>query len=280
MVQELRRKYPLLLLLSIAQLPRATFYYHLKLQGKPDKHKELKQKVKDIFHEHRGRYGYRQITLALRNEGIICNHKLVYKLMKEQGLICKVRMKRYNSYRGEVGEVAPNLLDRNFEATAPNQKMVTDVTEFHLFGEKLYLSVMLDLYSRDVVSYSMSHSPSLSMVISMLEDAFVIIPDGASPILHSDQGWQYQHKQYRRLLEAKGIQQSMSRKGNCLDNAVVENFFGILKTELLYLQDFDSMAHFKSELIDYLAYYNNRRIKPKLKGLPPVIHRQQALSVA
>jgi len=147
-VQELRRKYPLSLLLSIAQLPRATFYYHLKRQGKPDKHKELKQKIKAIFEENRGRYGYRQITLALRNAGIICNHKLVYRLMKEQGLICKVRMKKYNSYKGEVGKIAPNLLERNFEAAAPNQKMVTDVTEFHLFGQKLYLSIMLDLYSR------------------------------------------------------------------------------------------------------------------------------------
>ncbi len=268
------------MLLSIAQLPRATFYYHLKRQGKPDKHQELKQKIRAIFEDNRGRYGYRQIALALRNEGVICNHKLVYRLMKEQGLICKVRMKKYNSYKGEVGEVAPNLLERDFEATTPNQKMVTDVTEFHLFGQKLYLSIMLDLYSRDIVSYSISHSPNLSLVISMLEEAFQVSPDGANLILHSDQGWQYQHKQYRKLLEAKGIRQSMSRKGNCLDNAVVENFFGILKTELLYIQDFDSMAHFKAELIDYLDYYNNRRIKAKLKGLPPAIHRQQALSVA
>ncbi len=114
----------------------------------------------------------------------------------------------------------------------------------------------------------------------MLDEAFAKIPAGTRLILYSDQGWQYQHKQYQRMLREKGIRQSMSRKGNCLDNAVIENFFGLLKSELLYLQEFQSMEHFKQELIEYLDYYNNRRIKAKLKGLPPAIHRQQALSAA
>jgi transposase InsO family protein len=118
------------------------------------------------------------------------------------------------------------------------------------------------------------------MVIGMLDEAFAKIPNGINLILHSDQGWQYQHKRYQRMLKAKDIRQSMSRKGNCLDNAVIENFFGLLKSELLYLQKFESMEHFKQELIDYLDYYNNRRSKAKLKGLPPAIHRQQALSAA
>ena len=149
-----------------------------------------------------------------------------------------------------------------------------------LFGEKLYLSPVLDLCSSDLVSYTISERPVLSMVTTMLEKAFEKIPDNTNLILHSDQGWQYQHKQYQWMLREKGIRQSMSRKGNCLDNAVIENFFGLLKSELLYLQDFDSMEHFKRELIDYLDYYNNRRIKAKLKGLPPAVHRQQALSAA
>ena len=154
------------------------------------------------------------------------------------------------------------------------------MTEFSLFGEKLYLSPILDLCSSDLVSYTISDRPVLSMVTSMLDKAFAKIPDGTGLILHSDQGWQYQHKQYQRMLRNKGIQQSMSRKGNCLDNAVIENFFGLLKSELLYLQTFESMVHFKQELVDYLDYYNNRRIKAKLKGLPPALHRQQALSAA
>ena len=223
---------------------------------------------------------YRRITAELHNRNILLNHKTVQRLMKELGLICRVRMKKYRSYKGEVGKIAPNLLNRDFHADKPNQKWVTDVTEFSLFGEKLYLSPILDLCSSDLVSYIISDRPVLSMVTTMLDKAFEKIPDDTSLILHSDQGWQYQHKQYQRMLQKKGIRQSMSRKGNCLDNAVMENFFSLLKSELLYLQEFDSMDHFKRELIEYLDYYNNRRIKAKLKGLPPAIHRQQTLSAA
>ena len=140
--------------------------------------------------------------------------------------------------------------------------------------------LILDLCSGDLVSYTIFDRPTLSMVTSMLDKAFEIIPDGTGLILHSDQGWHYQHKKYQRMLEKKGIRQSMSRKGNCLDNAVMENFFGLLKSELLYLQNFDSLEHFKAELIDYLDYYNNRRIKLKLKGLTPAQHRCQTLQVA
>ena len=206
------------------------------------------------------------------------NHKTVQRLMKELGMVCRVRMKKYRSYKGEAGKIVPNLLNRDFHAEKPNQKWVTDVTEFSLFGEKLYLSPILDLCSRDLVSYTISDRPVLNMVTTMLNEAFEKIPDGTGLILHSDQGWQYQHKQYQRMLQKKGIRQSMSRKGNCLDNAVMENFFGLLKSELLYLQKFESMEHFKQELVEYLDYYNNHRIKAKLKGLPPAIHRQQALS--
>ena len=200
--------------------------------------------------------------------------------MREMGIACCVRMKKYRSYKGEVGKVAANLLGRDFHADKPNQKWVTDVTEFHLFGEKLYLSPILDLHSRDIVSYTISERPILSMVTTMLEKAFAKLSGEETLLLHSDQGWQYQHKHYQRMLQAKGIQQSMSNKGNCLDNAVMENFFGLLKSELLYLQEFESMDHFKRELVEYLDYYNNKRIKTKLKGLPPALHRQQALSVA
>ena len=149
-----------------------------------------------------------------------------------------------------------------------------------MFGEKIYLSPILDLHSSDLVSYVISYRPVLSMVTEMVKKAIPVLPENASPILHSDQGWQYQHKHYQKLLKDNDIQQSMSRKGNCLDNAVMENFFGLLKSELLYLQEFDSIEHFKAELIEYLDYYNNRRIKAKLKGLPPALHRKQALLVA
>ena len=244
-----------------------------------DKYEAAKAEITAIYHENKGRYGYRRITTELRKRNFLLNHKTVQRLMKELGLVCRVRMKKYRSYKGKVGKVASNLLNRDFYAEKPNQKWVTDVTVFSLFGEKLYLSPILDLCSSDLVSYTISDRPVLHMVTTMLEKAFEKIPDGTGLILHSDQGWQYQHKQYQRMLRKKGIRQSMSRKGNCLDNAVIENFFGLLKSELFYLLKFDSMEHFKQELIAYLDYYNNHRIKEKLKGLPPALHRQQALSV-
>lgn len=145
---------------------------------------------------------------------------------------------KYRSYKGEVGKIAPNLLNRDFRAEKPNQKWVTDVTEFSLFGEKLYLSPILDLHSSDLVSYTISDRPVLSMVTTMLNEAFAKIPDGTNLILHSDQGWQYQHKQYQRMLREKGIRQSMSRKGNCLDNAVIENFFGLLRANCCTCRNF------------------------------------------
>ena len=245
-----------------------------------DKYEAVKTEIAAIYHENKGRYGYRRITTALHNRGIHLNHKTVQRLMKQLELVCRVRIKKYRSYKGEVGKIAPNLLKRKFSAEKPNQKWVTDVTEFSLFGQKLYLSPILDLHNGYLVSYAISDRPILSMVTTMLDKAFETIPDRTGLILHSDQGWQYQHKQYQRMLREKGIRQSMSRKGNCLDNAVIENFFGLLKSELLYLQEFESMEHFKRELLDYLDYYNNRRIKAKLKGLPPALHRQQALSAA
>ena len=165
-----------------------------------DKYEAAKAEIIAIYHENKGRYGYRRITTELHNRNFPLNHKTVQRLMKELGLVCRVRMKKYRSYKGEVGKIAPNLLNRDFHAEKPNQKWVTDVTEFSLFGEKLYLSPILDLYSSDLVSYTISDRPILSMVTTMLDKAFEKIPDGTNLILHSDQGWQYQHKQYQQML--------------------------------------------------------------------------------
>lgn len=266
--------------MQIAGLPRSTYYYHLAQAKKADKYVAIKQEIAEIFTENKKRLGYRRITLELHNKGIYINHKTVHRLMKQMGLFCAVRRKKYRSYRGENGKIAPNLLAREFDADKPNQKWVTDITEFSLFGEKLYLSPILDLYSRDIVSYTMGSRPCFSLVTEMLEHAFKKIPNDSNLILHSDQGWQYQMQAYQSLLKAKGIRQSMSRKATCLDNAVIENFFGILKSELLYLQNFESMRQFKIALIEYLDYYNNRRIKERLKGLTPAAHRRLSLSVA
>jgi transposase InsO family protein len=256
------------------------YYYNVAQFTKPDKHANLKLMIAEIFHENKGRYGYRRIQLELRNRQLVVNHKLVRKLMRVAGIACKVRIKKYKSYRGLAGKISPNLLERDFSCEKPNEKWVTDVTEFSLFGQKLYLSPILDLYNGELISYNLSRSANFRQTVDMLGKAFDVIPNDTNLILHSDQGWQYQMKQYCAMLEDKGIRQSMSRKGNCLDNAVMENFFGILKSELLYLQEFSSIEHFTSELEDYIHYYNHKRIKAKLKGLTPVQFRIQSLSVA
>ena len=280
MIWELRHEFKLSLLLEIAELPRSTYYYYIKHMKDEDKYSEIKKQITDIFRENKGRYGYRRITMEMHNRGYVINHKTVLRLMNEEKIKCMVRIKKYRSYKGEVGKIAPNLLERDFSTTAPNEKWVTDVTEFSLFGRKLYLSPILDLHSSYLVSYTISEHPALSLVLDMARQALLVLPRGAEPILHSDQGWQYQNKRYQKLLKDHGIKQSMSRKGNCLDNAVMENFFGLLKSELLYLKEFDSLDQFKAELVEYLDYYNNRRIKAKLKGLPPAVHRKQALEAA
>ena len=254
-------------------MPRSTYYYYLKKSKERDKYALIKEEITSIYHENQGRYGYRRITMELHNRGYVINHKTVQRLMKLLGLKCMVRIKKYRSYKGVIGKVAPNLIQRDFTATAPNQKWTTDITEFSLFGTKIYLSPILDMYNSEIISYNISERPVLEQVLDMLDKAFKKLPDNTNLIFHSDQGWQYQHRTYQQLLKEKGIQQSMSRKGNCLDNSIMENFFGLLKSELLYLREFKSIEEFKIELEKYIDYYNNKRIKGKLKGMSPVQYR-------
>ncbi|PUB00348.1 putative transposase, partial [Paenisporosarcina sp. OV554] len=255
MIFELRHKYKIINLVKVADLPRSTYYYWVEKMKRPDKYKLVKSVIKQIFEEHQGRYGYRRITMELRNRGYLLNHKTVLKLMNQLGLKCLVRMKKYRSYRGNVGTVAPNILERDFKASKLNEKWVTDVTEFHLHGEKLYLSPILDLYNGEIIAYHLEKRPVYQLVSKMLDKALERIHDGDSPILHSDQGWHYQMKKYNHTLKENNIVQSMSRKGNCLDNAVIESFFGLLKSELLYLKEFESIDHLKQELEQYIDYY-------------------------
>ena len=261
-------------------MPRSTFYYQLKHLNDEDTHAEEKEVIDQIFKENKGRYGYRRITMEMRNRGYLINHKTVRKLMYSCGIKCEIRRHKYRSYKGSVGKVAPNILNRNFVATKPNQKWVTDVTEFNVRGEKVYLSPILDLFNGEIVSYNISLHPVFHQVMDMLEKAFEKIPNTSETILHSDQGWQYQMKKYQHMLKEHGIIQSMSRKGNCLDNSVMENFFGLLKTEMFYKHEFKSTEHLISEIETYIDYYNNKRIKCKLKGLSPIQYRIQSSRAA
>ena len=221
---------------------------------RPDRDADLKAEIKAIYNEHEGRYGYRRIRDELANRGQKVNHKKVQRIMKELGLKCLVRMKKYKSYKGTVGEIADNILDRQFTAEAPNEKWTTDISEFKLFGEKLYLSPVLDLFNGEIITYTIGSRPTFSLVSDMLEKALERLPEDHKLLMHSDQGWHYQMKQYRHTLQSRGIVQSMSRKGNCYDNSVMENFFGIMKSEFLYLKEFESIEHFKVELLKRVVF--------------------------
>ena len=254
-------------------MARSSFYYHKKRKQSTDKYREIKKLITQIYHRHKGRFGYRRITLELNQKGVVVNHKTVLRLMKTLGLKSLIRVKKYKSYKGNQGKIAPNVLERNFKANQPNQKWATDVTEFNVSGEKLYLSPIIDLFNGEIISYELSERPNFNQVVAMLKKSFKKLPDNTNLILHSDQGWQYQMKQYHELLKQKGIVQSMSRKGNCLDNAVIENFFGILKSELFYLKKYNSLIQLKKEIKEYITYYNNDRIKLNLKGMSPIQYR-------
>lgn len=273
---ELRLEFPLQALLIVAKLKKSTYYYHLQNWRKPDKYQEIKERIQTLFHHHKGRYGYRRICLALRNEGILINHKAVQRLMKELGLKGTVRPKKYRSYKGTVGYVAENIIHRDFEATEPNQKWVTDVTECKINGQKIYVSAVLDLFNREVVGYEVSKSPNFELVQQSFKKAFTNTKLSAKSdlIIHSDQGWLYQIPRFKELLATHEIKQSMSRKGNCLDNAVIESFFGIMKSEFLYTTTFKNYVEFTKALADYINYYNHERIKRKLNGKSPVEYRK------
>ena len=270
---ELRHKFDLELLLDLTNMARSSFYYHQKQSRLPDKYQEIKALIKAIYQRHKGRYGYRRITDELENKGVKINHKTVLRLMKTLGLKSVIRVKKYKSYRGENGKIAPNILQRKFKAAAPNQKWATDITEFNVSGTKLYLSPIIDLFNQEIISYELTERPIFNQVVMMLKKAFKKIPDNTRLILHSDQGWQYQMRRYQHLLEEKGIIQSMSRKGNCLDNAIIENFFGILKSELFYLKKYKSIDQLKTEINEYITYYNNDRIKSNLNKMSPIKYR-------
>ncbi|MCD8511837.1 MAG: IS3 family transposase [Bacillus sp. (in: Bacteria)] len=277
---ELKDKYEVVDLVEVADIPRSTYYYWEKRLHKADKYTEVKEVINEIFHENKGRYGYRRIAKELNKRGIHHDPKTINRLMNEMGLKYLVRMKKYRSYKGNVGKIAPNLLNRNFYAEKMNQKWVTDITEFHLFGEKRYLSPVLDLCNGEIIAYTVMNRPVYKLVSNMLDQAIEHLQPGDQVILHSDQGWHYQMKKYQKTLNKHNIEQSMSRKGNCLDNAVIENFFGLLKSELLYLQEFDSLDHFERELEEYIYYYNHKRMKARLKDLSPIEYRTQVLEVA
>lgn len=266
-------------LLRVIGLGRSTFYAWGKARQLPDKNARAKALIQQIYHEHYGRYGYRRIAYELENEGVHLHENTVRRLMIEVGLKSTQRAKRYKSYKGKVGIVAPNILQRDFNATKPNTKWATDVTEFKVADGKLYLSPIKDLFNGEIVAYEMNTRPTIDLVTNMLEKALDTLEPDQQPILHSDQGWHYQMPDYRKMLRNRKLTQSMSRKANCLDNASIESFFAVLKTECFHQRKFESIDALRSTIDTYIEYYNTRRISSKLGGLTPVQYRLRHAAV-
>ena len=274
--------YKLSYLLEAAKLPRSTYYFEI---GKPDhdelKNKELIDEITSIFNEHKGKYGVRRIYHELINRGFTVNHKKIQRLMNKLGLKGKTPKEKYHSYKGDVGTVADNLINRNFKSDKPNTKWSTDVSQFNFSWGKCYLSPILDMYNNEIISYNLSLHPNYEQVEDMLNKAFSKYSNLEGLIFHSDQGWQYQNQRYISSLKDKGIIQSMSRKGNCYDNCIIESFFGTLKNEIYYghEKDYKSFEEFSKALDEYIYYFNNQRIQSKTKWMSPVVYRETSISI-
>lgn len=278
-ITSLEHKYLVGQLCQFLGLSRSTFYYHRAKLTRPDAYEAVGPLLRQVFDNSYKAYGYRRIQAVLKQKhGFSLSGKTVLKLMREENRVCLIRRKKYVSYRGAVGLAAPNVLERDFSTTAPNRKWATDVTKFKVLGQKHYFSPVIDLFNGEVITYTLKTAPDLNLVTSMLSKAIEKLPAGSKTIIHSDQGWHYRHLAYQHQLQKAGIRQSMSRKGNCLDNAVAENFFGHFKEEFLRQQTFTSLDQFRNEMDRYIHWFNNDRIRLKLKGLSPVEYRTQSLA--
>ena len=262
------------------EMPKSTYYYEInKVDAVAIRNQYLVDEIQKIFEHHKHRYGVRRIHRELVNRGHDINHKRVQRLMHNMGLIGKCPKEKYHSYKGDVGKVADNIINRDFSTSMPLQKWTTDISQFKFSWGKCYLSPILDMNTNEIISYDLSLKPNLEQIHRMLENAFKKFPNVKGLIFHSDQGWQYQHEYFRNTLKEHGIIQSMSRKGNCIDNCIMETFFGRLKNEMYYgyEKSYDSFEAFSKAMDEYISYYNNERIQKKTKWMPPVKYREASM---
>lgn len=260
-------------ILFYLDIPMPTFYYRAT-HPKCDRYANERVLIRALFEASNRAYGYRRITYALKcDHDVSLDRKTVTKIMAEEGLRAKGRRRRaYTSYKGTVGKIADNVLKRDFKASAPLQKLVSDITQFNIGETRVYLSPLVDLFNGEVISWKIGKSPNMNMVLDMLFDVLPKLAD-KKPIIHTDQGFQYQNHRWQYPLKKTGCTQSMSRKGNCIDNSPAESFFGRLKTEFSDGSDFKYPKHFMRKFDDYIHWYNEGRIKSSLSGMTPVEYR-------
>ena len=261
-------------------MAKSTYYFEInRIDAVATRNAKLLKEIQEIFENNKQRYGVRRVHKELCNRGYKVNHKRVQRLMHKAGFLGKRPKEKYHSYKGEVGKIAKNIIDRDFTATKPLQKWTTDVSQFNFTWGKCYLSPILDMATNEIISYDLSLNPNLEQIKRMLDKAFDMFPDVSGLVFHSDQGWQYQHAYYRNRLNERGIIQSMSRKGNCYDNCIMETFFGRLKNEMYYgyEKEYESFEDFAKAINEYIDYYNNERIQAKTKWMPPVKYRKTSM---
>lgn len=264
--------------------------YWQKRFDRENPNEDLENKIKEIHNEHKD-FGYRRVYGFLRNDGYLVNKKKVQRIMQKLGFQVTSftrKSRKYNSYKGKVGKIAPNRINRRFNTSVPHQKITTDTTEFKYYEidskgrmaiKKLYLDPFLDMFNSEVLSYGISKKPSAASILSAQQQAVDITSDCIyRRTFHSDRGWAYQMGAYSSVLKENKIFQSMSRKGNCYDNSVMENFFGILKQEMYYGITYYSFEELKEAIEKYIKYYNEKRIKEKLGWMSPVQYRLNTLA--
>ncbi len=262
--------------------------YWQKRLSEPNSDEKVENEIQKISDENKNNYGYRRITIELRKRGFIVNHKKVLRIMNELGLICKKftrKSRKYNSYKGSVGKIATNRINRRFNTPLPRQKITTDTTELKYYTKdqngkvvikKAYLDPYLDMFNGEILTYQLSKRPNAKAILDGLEEVVTIAKQWPyRTTVHTDQGWAYQMKAFSKKLKDNRIFQSMSRRGNCLDNSPMENFFGIMKQEMYYGIVYESFEALEYAIKQYIDYYNNKRIKEKLTGMSPVEYRKQ-----
>ncbi|WP_242992467.1 IS3 family transposase [Faecalicatena contorta] len=290
MIHSLRRDFKLTAILAVIGFPKSTYMYWQKRLERENPNQELEEKIQKIHSTHKD-FGYRRMLGELRKQGFLVNKKRVQRIMQRLSIQVTSftrKSRKYSSYKGRVGKVALNRLRRRFDTKIPHQKITTDTTEFKYYDvdskgrmiiKKLYLDPFMDLCNREILSYGVSPTPSAKNIIDALNTAIEITSDCPyRRTFHSDQGWGYQMKAYVRTLQEHRIFQSMSRKGNCHDNSVMENFFGIMKQEMYYGEVYYSYDDLNEAINNYIEYYNKQRIKEKLGWMSPVEYRLSLLA--
>jgi transposase InsO family protein/transposase-like protein len=277
MIDAMKNKYPLSILLKRLALSKSSYYYQKSVPAGKDKYPAVRERIKELFVDNRSCYGYRRIHALLKKDGRTVSEKIVRKIMKEEDLTMGAKKrKKYSSYQGEISLPVENIIDRDFHAQGPNEKWLTDITEFAISAGKVYLSPIVDCFDGYLMSWTIGVSPDASLVNGMLDEAASRMPPGSHPIVHTDRGCHYRWPGWIQKMEEYGLERSMSKKGCSPDNAACEGLFGRLKNEMFYHQTWTGIRidEFINILNDYLLWYNNDRIKQSLGFMSPRDYRQ------